>query len=138
MHSGVNDFTQYDAVLLIGDEALRRNTTGLHGFELVYDLASEWYDWQKLPFVFAVWAVKRSMPDDRKNELKTLLAASLEQAETDFAAACTLHAKRLGLHIDKAVEYLEGFNYRIGERERRAMEVFEHLMGLIEVPQIED
>ncbi len=138
MHSGVNDFTPYDAILLIGDEALRRNTTGLHGFELVYDLASEWYDWQKLPFVFAVWAVKRSMPDDRKNELKTLLAASLAQAETDFTAACTLHAKQLGLHVDKAVEYLEGFNYRIGERERRAMEVFEHLMGLIEVPQIED
>jgi aminodeoxyfutalosine synthase len=138
MHSGVNDFTEYDAVLLIGDEALRRNTTGLHGFELVYDLASEWYAWQQLPFVFAVWAVKRSMSDEQKSELKTLLTTSLEKAEADFAAACALHAKRLGLHIDKAVEYLEGFNYRIGERERRAMEVFEYLMGMIEVPQVEE
>lgn len=138
MHSGVNDFSEYDAILLIGDEALRRNKTGLHGFELVYDLASEWYAWQQLPFVFAVWAVKRSMADELKSELKTLIATSLEKAEADFGAVSLLHAKRLGLHLDEAVEYLEGFNYRIGERERQAIEVFEHFMSTIEVPQVEE
>ncbi|MEK6566175.1 MAG: aminofutalosine synthase MqnE, partial [Bacteroidota bacterium] len=45
MHSGVNDYSSFDAVLLIGDEALRRNKFGLSGFELVYDLAKEWYEW---------------------------------------------------------------------------------------------
>lgn len=138
MHSGVNDFSEYDAILLIGDEALRRNKTGLHGFELVYDLASEWYAWQQLPFVFAVWAVKRSMADELKSELKTLIATSLEKAEANFGAVSLLHAKRLGLHLDEAVEYLEGFNYRIGERERQAIEVFEHFMSTIEIPQVEE
>lgn len=138
MHSGVNDFSEYDAVLLIGDEALRRNKTGLHGFELVYDLASEWYAWQQLPFVFAVWAVKKSMSDELKSELKTLITTSLEKAEEDFGAVSVSHAKRLGLPIDEAVEYLEGFNYRIGERERRAIEVFEHFMSTIQVPQVEE
>lgn len=138
LHSGVNDFSEYDAILLIGDEALRRNKTGLHGFELVYDLASEWYAWQQLPFVFAVWAVKRSMSDELKSELKTLIATSLEKAEADFGAVSLLHAKRLGLYLDEAVEYLEGFNYRIGERERQAIEVFEHFMSTIEVPQAEE
>jgi aminodeoxyfutalosine synthase len=63
LHSGVNDCSGYDAVLLIGDEALKRNKAGLDGFELVFDLAREWYDWQKLPFVFAVWAVRKNVPE---------------------------------------------------------------------------
>jgi predicted solute-binding protein len=70
--------------------------------------------------------------------LKTLIATSLEKAEADFSAVSLLHAKRLGLQIDEAVEYLEGFNYRIGERERQAIEVFEHFMSTIEVPQVEE
>ena len=49
LHQGVNAHDGLDAVLLIGDEALRRNKEGLDGFELVYDLAREWYEWQKLP-----------------------------------------------------------------------------------------
>ena len=67
LHGGVNDLSGFDAVLLIGDEALQRKKTGLDGFELVFDLAKEWYDWQKLPFVFAVWAAQdRSHPTKRR------------------------------------------------------------------------
>jgi aminodeoxyfutalosine synthase len=135
MHSGINDFSPYDAVLLIGDEALRRNKTGLHGFELVYDLAAEWYAWQQLPFVFAVWAVRRSMPEELKLELKSLIATALENAEAHFDTIGSLHAKQLGLREDEAAEYLAGFNYRIGERERQSIELFEHLISTIEVVQ---
>ena len=68
LHAGVNDYSPYDAVLLIGDEALRRNKSGLRGFELVFDLAKEWYDWKKMPFVFAVWVVKKSLGTENKRE----------------------------------------------------------------------
>ncbi|MCI0708430.1 MAG: menaquinone biosynthesis protein [Ignavibacteriae bacterium] len=133
MHSGVNNFSEFDAVLLIGDEALRYNTVGLHGFELTYDLASEWYAWQQLPFVFAVWAVKQSMPDQQKAELKSIITTSLEKGENNFASISSLPAKRLGLKLGEAVEYLEGFNYRLGEREKQAIEVFEKLLSSLEV-----
>lgn len=133
MHSGVNNFSEYDAVLLIGDEALRHNKVGLHGFELGYDLATEWYTWQKLPFVFAVWAVKKTMPEELKAELKSIINAALEKAETDFGGVSFLHARRLGLKVDEAVEYLEGFNYRVGEREWQAIEVFDSLLSTIQV-----
>ncbi len=76
LHGGVNDLSGFDAVLLIGDEALQRNKHGLPGFDLVYDLAREWYEWQKLPFVFAVWAIKRSLPSGIKAGLMTSLAAA--------------------------------------------------------------
>ncbi len=132
MHAGVNDYSKYDAVLLIGDEALRRKKTGLNGFELVFDLAAEWYDWQKLPFVFAVWAMKKSLPEASKSELKNILSRSLEQSEENFAAVGDLHGKLMGLTTDETVDYLAGFNYRLGEREREAMGKFRELITELE------
>jgi len=46
----------HDAGLLIGDPALQAQTRGFH----VYDLAEEWRRWTFLPFVFAVWAVRKA------------------------------------------------------------------------------
>jgi chorismate dehydratase len=44
-----------DAVLLIGDRAMR---ACLPGFRFAYDLGAEWTDWTDLPMVYAVWAVR--------------------------------------------------------------------------------
>ena len=95
MHSGVNDHSEFDAVLLIGDEALRRNKFGLPGFELVFDLAKEWYEWQKLPFVFAVWALKKSLPPESRRELTYLLESSLDQNESRLERVGALHVASL-------------------------------------------
>ncbi len=135
MHSGINDLREFDAVLLIGDEAFRMNVTASHGFELVYDLASEWYEWKKLPFVFAVWAIRKSLPEEQRAELKSLIEISLQKGETDFASIARLPALRLGLSREVAVDYLRGFNYRIGERERQAIAEFETLLA--SVPAVE-
>jgi len=127
LHGGVNDLRGYDAVLLIGDEALRRNKAGLDGFELVFDLAREWYDWQKLPFVFAVWAYRRDLSADRKEELRGLLAKSLAAYEERGADEARLHGAALGLSAGETNEYLAGFTYRLGDREREGMELFRSL-----------
>jgi len=136
MHAGVNDYSSYDAVLLIGDEALRFNRTGLGGFELVFDLAREWYEWKKLPFVFAVWAVKKAFPENQKNELHALIQRSLETSETGFDDLGKLHARSLGLTPEETSEYLGGFNYRIGEREKAAIEEFRFLLTKIETEKV--
>ena len=127
LHQGVNAYDGFDAVLLIGDEALRRNKHGLEGFELVYDLASEWYDWQKLPFVFAVWALRRTLPSAAREELTRSLGQSLESVGGDFVAAAGRHGRRIGLTDAETQEYLSGFNYTLGEREREAIAVFRRL-----------
>src|SRR5688572_2268063 len=44
-----------DAVLLIGDRAMR---ACLPGFRHAYDLGAEWTEWTDLPMVYAVWAVR--------------------------------------------------------------------------------
>jgi len=129
LHQGVNDYDGLDAVLLIGDEALRRNKTGLDGFELVFDLAREWYEWQKLPFVFAVWAVRRSVPLREKEELGAMLERALGAVGGDFIPVAGRHGRRIGLTDAETQEYLSGFNYTLGEREREAIAVFRRLLS---------
>jgi len=124
LHGGVNDLSGFDAVLLIGDEALKRNKFGLQGYELVYDLACEWYEWQKLPFVFAVWAVQRRLSAERKAILKASVEAALEAGESDFVAIAGAHGRRIGLTDAETHEYLAGFNFRLGDREWEAIRIF--------------
>jgi aminodeoxyfutalosine synthase len=132
LHSGVNDFEGFDAVLLIGDEALRSQKHGLDKFELVYDLAAEWYEWQKLPFVFAVWAIRKALPQESREELATLIQQSLEKGKVDLEGISQMHAGRIGLTPAEAAEYLEGFNFTMGEREWQSIEVFENLLASVE------
>lgn len=134
MHAGVNSYEEFDAVLLIGDEALRHMKTGLQNFELVFDLATEWYEWKKLPFVFAVWALRSSLPDAAREELSSSIHAALKKGGLDLEGVSAAHAKRIGLTTQEATEYLEGFNYHLGEREREAIQVFEGLMNSLESP----
>ena len=128
LHGGVNDLTGFDAVLLIGDEALQANKNGLPGFDLVYDLAREWYEWQKLPFVFAVWAVKKSMSQEDRARLTEALVASREKSAENYAAAGGVLGRRIGLSDAETAEYLDGFNYSLGEREREAIAKFAALV----------
>lgn len=134
MHSGVNSYDEFDAVLLIGDDALYHRKNGLQNFELVFDLATEWYDWQKLPFVFAVWAIRSSLPIETLEELSALIQQSLKKGELDLEGVSAAHAKRIGLTSEEATEYLEGFNYHLGERERDAIDVFGGYLNSLESP----
>ena len=132
MPSGPSDYGKYDAVLLIGDEALRKNKHGCDGFELVFDLAREWYDWQKLPFVFAVWAAKKTLDQTAKQDLQSILTGALEKSEEDFVRIAGPHGRSLGLTDVETREYLEGFNYRLGEREHESVRMFRKLWHEIE------
>ncbi len=133
MNSGVNDYRTFDAVLLIGDEALHAQKHGLAGFELIYDLAAEWYEWKQLPFVFAIWAVQKTMNPDVKLELAEILQASLKKAEQNYGETGALHAHRIGLTKPECEEYLEGFNFRLGRRELDAIAEFEKILIDLEV-----
>jgi aminodeoxyfutalosine synthase len=129
LHAGVNDFSLYDAVLLIGDDALRRNKFGLAGFELVFDLAREWYEWKKLPFVFAVWAIRKSLPEERRHDLGDSIERALALAETCYADVGEKHGREIGMSRNEVEDYLAGFNYRLGERELEAIRQFRSLVA---------
>ena len=70
---------------------------------------------------------------EKKSELKQLLESALGQNESKLDLVGALHGKQIGLTPSEVREYLEGFNYRLGERERTAMQVFRKLYQETEV-----
>lgn len=121
-------YTGFDALLLIGDEALQRNKTGIPGFAYVYDLAGEWYEWQKLPFVFAVWAHRKDLPSEDSLMLRDRMEESLKEGEKDLRTISAISGRRLGLSTDEAERYLAAFQYRLGPKEKEAIALFERLL----------
>lgn len=57
---------EYDAALLIGDDAILAEKTDYDH----YDLATEWFSITRLPFVFAVWASSRPLEQREIDQLK--------------------------------------------------------------------
>lgn len=111
-----------DAILLIGDAALN-NRRGLPSYARVYDLAELWIEWTELPFVFARWIVRRDLNKEARDFLVTLLAKSLERGLKridEIAAART----DLSMTVDEVREYLHGFVYVLGPKEKDAIELF--------------
>ena len=116
-----------DAFLLIGDEALRCRD-GRLGFPYLYDLAEEWYRWKGLPFVFALWVVRRDLPVHEKKALQDMLGECLAQGLQSLDSIA-LRRTDTGLRPEEAIEYLRGFRYVLGAAERQAIEEFRALMA---------
>src|SRR5437867_9996286 len=61
---------QADALLVIGDPAMRMRNTRPAGFAHVLDLGSDWLEWTGLGFVYAVWAVRSEPEPAVKSEFR--------------------------------------------------------------------
>jgi chorismate dehydratase len=116
-----------DAWLLIGDAALRarRAAPDLH----VLDLGAEWLSWTGLPFVYAVWTVRASLPPDEKARLEAFLGDSLVEGERDLAGLARAAAAADPGRGDAASleRYLAGFRYRLGPDEEAGLARFREL-----------
>ena len=115
-----------DALLLIGDEALRFQRTNAH-YPFEIDLAFEWWLWQHLPCVFALWAVRSDVVASEKKSLEAALARALAINSGQLAAIAAAHAGRLGVPAEDLAAYLGAFHYRFGPEEARAIETFAEL-----------
>lgn len=116
-----------DAVLLIGDDALRARG-GLEGYPFTYDLGKEWQALTGLPMVFATWTVRREVDAGAVSELRGMLEMSLDRSlrEVGLIAA---ERRDVGLTEMGVVEYLGYFVYRMGPSERQALEAFREALG---------
>lgn len=117
-----------DARLLIGDDALAAGAKGLEGFPQMLDLGTEWRAWQGMPFVFARWAVRRTVPPYLKQELASQLDRSLKLFEKRRGALASESARRLNLPADAVRSYWRGFSYRFGPAELAGEKAFRDLL----------
>ncbi|MSQ31849.1 MAG: hypothetical protein EXR59_01220 [Dehalococcoidia bacterium] len=117
-----------DAYLLIGDGALK-NRSGVQGYPYMYDLGEVWNSWKGLSFVFAVWIVRKSLPQEQKDAMSAAIRASLNMPP-DYKRFGT---DRLGLNMNDSEvrEYLEGFNFVMGEQEYKALKLFKSYLPVL-------
>jgi chorismate dehydratase len=77
-----------DAAVLIGDAALRANLREAPRLGLrVHDLGAMWKEWTGLPFVFAVWAVRRDFAERAPGTVREVHRAFLESRDLSVAEA---------------------------------------------------
>lgn len=123
------EYSDFSAVLLIGDTALKKLKEGIKDFSFCYDLATEWYNWQKLPFVFAVFAVNKNLSDETRNLIQDSVKLSLAKGIDNLEAISSQHGKMLGYTPKGTKEYLEGFNFHLGDGELEAIRVFKGMVN---------
>ena len=109
----------HEAILVIGDPALLLAARGTYPHR--YDLGAEWKQWTGLPFVFAVWAARRSAdPAAVQRGHRALLASrAWGLAHLDDLAADA--ARATGIAVPACREYLAGLDYALS---------YKHLAGL--------
>lgn len=116
-----------DAVLLIGDQALRA-LRGETGRPHQLDLAEEWTRWTGLPFVFARWGVRASVPAVEREQLSADLAASVALSlEASALRAIARRRTDTGLGEGETAAYLRAFTYHLGLEEESAIAEFRRL-----------
>jgi chorismate dehydratase len=121
--------SHHDAALLIGDPALQADLSGLH----VLDLAEGWHRLTGLPFVFAVWAVRPSVPPEP-------FQWSREYAKTHMAEIVAVASQRTGLGQAALYEYLDGdLHHDLAEEDEKGLAEFyrrAHVHGLLSSPDL--
>jgi chorismate dehydratase len=120
-----------DAVLLIGDTALRLLRHGPWPRRFCHDLGEEWTAWTGYPMVFAAWAVRLDTPAAARNGLESALAAALESGLASLPAIAA-RRRDLGLSEGEITAYLESFRYRIGPDDEKAIGEYRRLLALLE------
>ena len=112
-----------DFVLLIGDRAIEFQRSS-HSHQ-IYDLGAAWLEMTQLPFVYAVWALRRGLSEVRelKRELKESKQFGMETIDTIIET-------REEFDEDFRRDYFEWhIHYHLGEDEKRAIARFGELLG---------
>jgi aminodeoxyfutalosine synthase len=118
----------YDAFLTIGDDALKFRKLYLDDFKYQYDLAELWYEWKQLPFVFAVWVIKKSTTQDEKTKFNGMLKNAYETGMNNLNELGQFRGRILGLDQNEIKDYFMKLNYEIGEKEKLAIAEFRALL----------
>ncbi|MCF6149964.1 MAG: menaquinone biosynthesis protein [Candidatus Kuenenia sp.] len=119
--------TEADAVLIIGDNAIKIADNGY----VTLDLGQAWYEYAKLPFVYAVWVVKRGR---KIPELNELLVNSKKVGIQHVEEIALSEANRLNLSFDTCFHYLtKAIQYDLDKEEIKGLKKFYQCAVAIEL-----
>lgn len=124
--------TAADAVLLIGDRAIRPSQAE---FVDCWDLGDQWFRWSELPFVFARWLAR---PGIDTCGLDEILGATRDSGVAHLEEIARAEAAGVGLSTEQTLSYLrDNLHFTFSSRERRGMERFFQLAAQLGTPTAE-
>jgi len=115
----------YPAVLLIGDRALRGSLEG--GSHLVYDLGELWHRETGLPFVFALWLVRREAVESRTEEVARLAADFVRAKRLAYDSYPSIAARapeREWIDREVLVDYWRTISYELTPAHLEGLRLF--------------
>lgn len=126
-------FTSFPAMLHIGDTAMieahklsldKRRQSSIY----VYDLGDLWDKFTRLPFVFALWMVRRKVAEE-KGELIRKLSDDLMKAGNSASRRFKMIAREAPLNKSlsekELVEYWKLISYDFSEKQMEGLNLFE-------------
>ncbi|RLC30377.1 MAG: ABC transporter substrate-binding protein [Deltaproteobacteria bacterium] len=115
----------FDSALAIGDLALTQNWEGC--FRYVWDVGEMWQELATLPFVFALWVVRKEFAEkhaDKVSEVVRYLHDSKRKGMSETDKVAQRSAATLGLPIETCRKYYSLLSYDLGQSEIEGVETF--------------
>lgn len=115
----------HEGLLLIGDAALKASlsTPGFH----VYDLGQQWYEFTGLPFVFALWIVRRDAAALKRAAMVVLrdnLLAAKKLAYDSYEYIAEQSREREWMSAAALVDYWKTISYDLTAEHISGLETF--------------
>lgn len=107
-----------DAALVIGDNAMKITDNGY----ITLDLGQAWFEYTGLPFVYALWVVKK---DRHIPGLNKLLKSAKETGVRLVKSLAAAESQRLQLPRERCLHYLtNSIRYNLGNDEIKGLRAF--------------
>ena len=116
------------SALLIGDRALRAAQQKAAPY--IYDLAEIWLQQTGLPFVFALWILRRQAAREKAEDVRTLheqLKCSRERAFASLETLAKATPEREWMGEGGLIDYWNCMSYELGEAHLEGLRFYFHL-----------
>lgn len=107
-----------EAFVEIGDRTFGKKNK----YPYVYDLAEEWIEFTGLPFVFAVWAANKAIPDDFVKELNAAFKLGLDNRHAVINEIAPRNDFDLGDYL------MNRINFDLDVKKKQALSMFLDLL----------
>jgi chorismate dehydratase len=121
--------------LQIGDKAIKYKKTYENVFRYSYDLATIWYSFTSLPFIFALFIIRKDSYENNKNEFNIFyeyLIKAKEKAVThldEIAQGLLKNNSFKFITYDELIDYWTNcLNFDLGEKELEGFKLYCYLL----------
>jgi chorismate dehydratase len=104
------NLAQYDGVLMFQDQALKA-ATGTSDLLHVWDLGEVWWQITNTPFIYMIWAARKSLPEADVAALSDLFAQAKAAYPAEREAVVAEAQNRVDMPAPVVEGYLSRFNY---------------------------